>query len=136
MRHYRGKYIHENKNEKTEKWVIGLPINENYLITAYPNCPVTEIRIQPETLGIGSGRMDCENNEIFEGDILENKKGIRFEVRYGLYAMYDPFCDVMTENIGFFMVSDATDEFMPLGITEAYMKKIGNIHDNPEWRVK
>ena len=69
-----------------------------------------------KTIGLCSGKNDKNGKEIYSGDVLENKNGIRFEVRYGDYAMYCPD--------------------MPLGPTHEYARIIGNVFQNPGLRVK
>ena len=82
-----------------------------------------------------SGKCDKNGINIFEGDILENEKGLKLEVRYGTYAMYCTVDNCMIENIGFYTVAEGYYEDMPLGPTEEYATVIGNIHDNPDLKI-
>ncbi len=82
-----------------------------------------------------SGKKDKNKKDIFQGDILENESGTRFEVRYGKYAMYCPIDNCMMENVGFYIVAEGYYEDMPLGPTELYATIIGNIYDNPSLKV-
>lgn len=91
--------------------------------------------VKKETLSLCSGERDKKGVEIYQGDVLENGAGLRFEVRYGTFAMYCPVDDCMMESVGFYTVADGYYEDMPLGPTEDYATIIGNIHDNPELKV-
>lgn len=82
-----------------------------------------------------TGKKDKEGNILFAGDVVENISGQRFEIRFGKFAMYCPVDDCMMENVGFFCVADGYYEDMPLGPTEEYSRRIGNIFDNPELAV-
>lgn len=79
-----------------------------------------------------TGKTDKEGKPLFAGDVIENDNRLRFEIRFGEFTMYCPVDDCMMENVGFFCVADGYYEDMPLGPTEQYAKKIGNVRDNPE----
>lgn len=87
------------------------------------------------TVGLCSGKTDMNGEDLYPGDVFQNKKGTRFELRYGSYIMYCPVDDCMMENVGFYVVADGYYEDMPLGPTEEYATKIGNIFENPELKV-
>lgn len=89
----------------------------------------------PDTISLYSRKEDKRGKQIYQGDILENCSGLRFEVRFGKYAMYCPIDDCMMENVGFYVVAEGYYEDMPLGPTEEYATKIGNVYDNPELKV-
>lgn len=89
----------------------------------------------PETVGLYTGKKDKNKKEIYPGDVLENDEGVRFEVRFGKYTMYCPIDNCMMENVGFYTVAEGFYEDMPLGPTEKYATKIGNIFQNPELKV-
>lgn len=91
--------------------------------------------VEKKTIGLCSGKRDKKGVEIYQGDIIENKQGTRFEVRYGIFVMYCPVDDCMMENIGFYAVAEGYYEDMPLGPTEEYATIIGNIYENPELEV-
>lgn len=82
-----------------------------------------------------TGKRDKDGILLYAGDVIENDSGLRFEIRFGEFAMYCPVDDCMMENVGFFCVAKGYYEDMPLGPTEQYAKKIGNIYDNPELAV-
>ncbi|MCI8409480.1 MAG: hypothetical protein HFJ09_09470 [Lachnospiraceae bacterium] len=84
---------------------------------------------------ICSFKKDKNKKMIYSGDVLKNDKGQYFEVRYGSYAMYCPVDNAMEENVGFYVVIDGIYEDMPLGPTEEYATIVGNIVDNPEYKV-
>ncbi|MBP3543536.1 MAG: hypothetical protein J6J86_04855 [Lachnospiraceae bacterium] len=125
---YRGKYVFDGE------WVEGFLCIDDKI--SYMEGRENIIRrIDVRTLGRCTGKRDCDEKLIWQGDVLENEAGTRFEVRYGEYTMYCPVDDCMMENVGFFTVADGIYEDMPLGPTEKYAKVIGNIHDNPELKV-
>lgn len=82
-----------------------------------------------------TGKKDKEGALLFTGDVIKNDNGLRFEIRFGEFAMYCPVDDCMMENVGFFCVADGYYEDMPLGPTQDYATKIGNIYENPELAV-
>lgn len=84
---------------------------------------------------VHTGKKDRNGNAVCLGDILENGNGTRFEVRYGIHAMYCPVDGRMMENVGFYTVAEGYFEDMPLGPTEEYALKIGNVSDDPELKV-
>lgn len=132
----RAKHVHAmDKNQKLDTWITGIPVGEDYILTSFKDGHKAELLIDPATFGLCTGKQDRDGEEIYQGDVYENKNGTRFEVRFGTYVMYCPVDDAMMENIGFYTVSDGIYEDMPLGPTEDYAKVIGNIHDNPEFKV-
>lgn len=134
---YRGKHIHAlSANKHLEgTWVQGFLEAEDYIAVTYENGDIAEKLIDKNTVGMCCGKQDKAGTDIFEGDILENDKGQKFEVRYGTYIMYCPVDNCMMENVGFYTVAEGIYEDMPLGPTEEYAKVIGNIHDNPDLQV-
>ncbi|MDE6603119.1 MAG: hypothetical protein K2K90_13365 [Lachnospiraceae bacterium] len=84
------------------------------------------------TICLYSGKSDKNGKKIYAGDILENRNGTRFEVRYGIFTMYCPIDDCMMENVGFYVVAEGYFEDMPLGPTHEYAEIIGDIFKNPE----
>lgn len=134
---YRGKHVHALPANKhlDGTWVYGFLESEDYIAVTYKNGDMAEKLIDKSTVGMCCGKKDKTGTDIFEGDILENDKGQRFEVRYGTYIMYCPVDNCMMENVGFYTVAEGIYEDMPLGPTEEYAKVIGNIHDNPDLKV-
>lgn len=57
------------------------------------------------------------------------------EICYGKYAAYCPNDEEYMETVGFYMVSNTTDDAMPLGPTKEYALLLGNVVDNPEIKV-
>lgn len=134
---YRGKHIHVLPGNKQLDggWVTGFLSQEDYITVTYVDGSVGEQLIDKNTVGLCTGKPDKNGTVIYQGDVLENEKGLRFEVRFGYYTMYCPIDDCMMENIGFFTVADGYYEDMPLGPTEEYATIIGNIHDNPDFKI-
>lgn len=134
---YRGKHIHvlPGNSHLNGTWVVGYLSSEDYISVTYDDGTYAEKLIDKNTIGLCSDKRDITGKDIFQGDVMENENGTRFEVRYGKFAMYCPVDDCMMENIGFFAVAEGYYEDMPLGPTEEYATVIGNIHDNPELKV-
>lgn len=95
-----------------------------------------------------TGLFDRNNNEIFEGDILEieiEDTGWKRKIlcKFGKFKKKIIGIDKKiheAETVGFFFLSDTFDRLLPItkeGISDAQkMEKIGNIHENPnlmEW---
>lgn len=137
LNQYRGKHIHAmSANEHLNgTWVYGYLAGKNYIHVDYEDGMPADKLVDENTVGLCSGQKDKNGIDIYQGDILENKNGVRFEVRYGKYAMYCPVDGCMMENVGFFVVADGFYEDMPLGPTEDYAVVIGNVFDNPKLRV-
>lgn len=134
---YRGKHMHLLQGNKHLDgiWVCGYLESEDYIAVEYENGDIAEKMVDKNTVGMCSGKQDKNGKYIFEGDILKNEKGLKFEVRYGTYAMYCPVDNCMMENVGFYTVAEGYYEDMPLGPTNEYATIIGNIHDNPELKI-
>lgn len=92
--------------------------------------------VDPDTVQRCTGKRDGNSDMIFEGDVLGTKIGTaRMEVCYGRYSAFCPVDREFMENIGFFVVSNTTEDEMPLGFTEDYSMILGNVVDNPDLRV-
>lgn len=74
---------------------------------------------------------------LFEGDVIYNPehRTVRMEICYGKYAAFCPNDKEYMETVGFYMVSNTTDDAMPLGPTKEYALLLGNVVDNPEIKV-
>lgn len=95
---------------------------------------LSEVELLPSSTYLDNP-MFPDTQEIFAGDILKNEDGIIFEVHYGEYQMYCPADRQYMQNIGFYVTSPNYkyhNIVMPLGPTEAYATKIGNIYQTPE----
>lgn len=110
-------------------WILGLVVPLVGSFCAWIVIDNTQI------IRLDSGKKDKRGKHIYPGDVLENENGVQFEVRFGKYAMYCPVDQCMMENVGFYVVAEGFYEDMPLGPTEEYAKKIGNVYDNPELKV-
>lgn len=95
------------------------------------------VEVDPETVQRYTGKEDSEGNKLFEGDIMssEYSKTVKMEICYGRYGAYCPNDCQYMENIGFFVVSNTTDDAMPIGPTENYAHLLGNVIDNPDLAV-
>ena len=64
---------------------------------------------------------------LFEGDVIYNPehRTVRMEICYGKYAAYCPNDKEYMETVGFYMVSNTTDDAMPLGPTKEYALLLG-----------
>lgn len=96
------------------------------------------IEVIPETVTRCTDRHDIPGNVLFEGDLIQNKEGIIFEICYGRYFIKPPKC-VISDNTGFFVVTEDESEInvgnvRTLGTPETDVYLVGNIFDNPELR--
>lgn len=80
----------------------------------------TDIEVVPESVGQLTGFKDASGKEIYEGDILRNKKGVGY---IGQYEAEVVFTNGKISAVGFV-------EFPPHIFQSC--KIIGNIHDNPK----
>ena len=96
--------------------------------------PIGEIQVEviPETIELFTSKQDKENHELYSGDVIEMLDGSIALIKYGEFEMYCPIDDMDMDNVGFYVLSPQFDMSMPLGPTESYALKLGNIHDNPE----
>ena len=82
-----------------------------------------EYDVEPDTVGQFTGKYDSDNNEIFEGDIVE-------------FLGYDHRMFVCWDNgDGKFLLVSLKDKLFTLGLHSIdifTVKVIGNIYDNPE----
>lgn len=95
---------------------------------------LSEVELLPSSTYLDNP-MYPDTQEIYAGDILKNENGIIFEVHFGEYQMYCPADKQYMQNVGFYVTSPnyKLDKIqMPLGPTENYATKIGNIYQNPE----
>lgn len=112
---FRGKYI------KDKSWIYGgygyLRKSKKHYITSQR----AFFRVIPETVGQFTGLEDAEDNEIFEGDFIQNTAHeeliYKIEWRIDCWVGVDKFDDD-------FLLGDLLDA--------APLEAIGNIHDNPE----
>ena len=119
----------ENKfRGKTEEgnWIYGgvAYYNSKASNRAYIVDHLTLIPVKPETIGQFANYIDCNDNEIYEDDIVENKDGERALIYKipGGYALGDPF---IVEGAGLY------DCYITETVPAEY-KVIGNKFDNPE----
>ena len=95
------------------------------------------MEVIPETIQRFACMEDMTGERLFEGDVIYNPehKTVRMEICYGKYAAYCPNDQEYMETVGFYMVSNTTDDAMPLGPTKKYALLLGNVVDNPEIKV-
>jgi uncharacterized phage protein (TIGR01671 family) len=77
--------------------------------------------VMPETIGEFTNCFDLNDNEVYEGDIIENNKGHKLRIVYE-----NPSFMILNEKCGVFE-SLTTDKLKNEG-----WRVIGNIYDNPE----
>ena len=101
----------------------------------------TWVRLDPKTVTKCADKADKNGNVLFTGDIIQNPVGLKFEIRYGHHSAYCPADHEYMDNVGFYCVSDEVNNMfgsmvhMPLGETEVYAEKIGNIFDDPKLKM-
>lgn len=94
------------------------------------------MEVDPDTVQRYTGKEDDSGNRLFEGDVVGTmSRTVRMEICYGRYGAFCPHDREYMENIGFFVVSNTTEDAMPLGPTENYAHLLGNVVDNPALRV-
>lgn len=135
------------KGSMTGMWHIGSVVctddGKNYILSDEDfteNNDILSFRafeVIPETIQRFACMEDMTGNRLFEGDVIYNPehKSVRMEICYGKYAAYCPNDQEYMENVGFYVVSNTTDDAMPLGPTKEYALLLGNVIDNPEIKV-
>lgn len=95
------------------------------------------MEVIPETIQRFACVEDMTGERLFEGDVICNPehRTVRMEICYGKYAAYCPNDQEYMETVGFYAVSNTTDDAMPLGPTKEYALLLGNVIDNPDLRV-
>lgn len=83
-----------------------------------------------------TGQHDLAWHDIYSGDIIESQCGGQIiEIRFGEYQAYCPADKMNMTNMGFYAVSHGYP-IMPIGDIQDYGIKIGNIYENPEYKIK
>lgn len=78
-----------------------------------------------------TGKKDSKGNELYEGDIIRGNHGVLMVIRYGLYTAYCPADDAWMDSVGFYAEAVGYPQ-MPIGPTEDYAERVGNIYENPD----
>lgn len=77
------------------------------------------------------GKTDIDGNDLYEGDILESEVGGQeIVICYGMYQAFCPADKSYMDSVGFYASCEGYPD-MPIGNTEDYARKIGNIYENP-----
>lgn len=145
------RFIFRAKGKNTKKWIYGAylkmlpytpaPIrNEDDVIpeSDYKHLIITEgfsdwnmarglqaFDIIPETVGQCTGLKDKNGNLIFEGDVLSDagyKYIVEWSLKNGYFIRKPHICELFTYRI---------DEE-----TTRNLRIVGNIHDNPEYKIQ
>lgn len=97
-------------------------------------CGVGATEVIQSTIGQYTGLTDNNGEEIFEGDIVKDKKGNLYTVEYGAYypSHYASFiCQMYGDKIyGFYLKCNGEDYVIP---EKPQVEIIGNIFDTPEF---
>lgn len=78
-----------------------------------------------------TGKRDSKGNVLYEEDIIKGNQGVLMVIRYGLYTAYCPADDAWMDSVGFYAEAVGYPQ-MPIGPTEDYAEKVGNIYENPD----
>ncbi len=79
-----------------------------------------------------TGKKDSNGNDLYEGDIIRGNNGVLMVIRYGLYTAYCPADKAWMDSVGFYAEAVNYDyPQMPIGPTEDYAERVGNIYENP-----
>lgn len=70
-----------------------------------------------------TGERDACGTEVYEGDIIEDAAGRKFEVKYGKYWSYCPESKCKIDSVGFYLKAPGLPK-MPIGPLEDYAKVI------------
>lgn len=70
-----------------------------------------------------TGERDACGTEVYEGDIIEDAAGRKFEVKYGKYWSYCPESKCKIDSVGFYLRAPGLPK-MPIGPLEDYAKVI------------
>lgn len=134
---YRGKRIDNGKWVYGaffggEKWnLLITSLRDTDCINKYSLCEAYEI--DPATVGRFTGHTDIEGNELYQGDVITGLNGISMVIRYGDYEAFCPADKAYMRSVGFYAEAKGYPQ-MPIGPTEEYAEKIGNIYDNPKFK--
>lgn len=74
-----------------------------------------------------TGKKDRHGNELIEDDFIKNLNGTIMQIKYGEYKMFCPSDKMYENNVGFYVEAKGYPQ-MPLGPTEDYAIKLGNIY--------
>jgi len=118
----------------TKEWVEGLVLTNKlgtYIVTEknphectqYGYIEIDEYyRVNPETVGQYTGLNDKNGKEIYEGDIVQGKQKVLYNIKYHNNA-YCITADIMSTRSKFENLWNLYSDDI---------EAIGNIHDNPE----
>ena len=113
---------------KSGKWVEGNGIIQGQDTISYSRWvdisnDKERYEVAPETIGQYTDLTDKNGKKIFEGDILQNPKGVVFNKQYK---------GVVTYSFAFGKYVAAYDDVEFEACDFPYLEVIGNIYDNPE----
>lgn len=126
---FRGKAL------KSELWVYGAYIYARNTQKAYiqrcdnDDALPSPVEINPQTAGRYTQGRDMNGNELYEDDLITGPDGLVMIIRYGEYQAYCPADEAFMRSVGFYAEAPGYPD-MPIGYTDQYATKIGNIHDN------
>lgn len=78
-----------------------------------------------------TGKKDSNDTMVFEGDIIENPKGLRMKICYGTYQGFCPVDEAWMDSVGFYARCPEMSD-MPIGPLEEYAVVVGNVYENPD----
>lgn len=125
---FRGKRI--DNGEWVEGWLS--PICKKYDLCIAGAQDLKVYPIDPETVGQYTGLTDKNGKKIFEGDVVKDKYGNSYVVKYDRHGLLCCGCCYGShDSMGFYLCDQHN---YALSEENAWddLEIIGNIHDNPE----
>jgi hypothetical protein len=120
-----GKWVYGNLIQDDKGECIIVPFDYDAYIYNGALCIESWAVVKPETVGKYADLKDCDENPIYDGDIIDYVVG---EYRESKNDPWKP-------KIERFVVKFDKCAFRPiehLSLASAYLQIVGNIHDNPE----
>ncbi len=132
--------LFRGKTPMTDRWVFGTGLLYDGINTWIVNNPIgqaiafgeTKAIVVPETVGQYTGLTDKNGKKIFEGDVVKDRCGNSYVVKYGRYDILCCGCCYGShDSMGFYLCNQHNYALSEENVWD-YLEIIGNIHHNPE----